>query len=180
MEENAGWWVLVGGVVIVVGSFLPWITATSVFGSLSRNALDGDGRLTLAAGVILALIGAVEVSSGTSRRPAKILGWVMVIVVGLVFAVDFSDLQERLDLVSSELIGASASIGPGLWLLAVGALIAVIGVLNLRTNERVAQVDRHPDLDDRLAQLAQLEKLRAQGSIDSSAYYAARDKLKDF
>ncbi len=43
MDEKAGWWLVIGGALISVGSFMPWITASTGFGTLSRSGLDDGG-----------------------------------------------------------------------------------------------------------------------------------------
>jgi integrase len=48
----------VGGALAVVGSFLPWITATAAFlGTITRSGLDGrgDGMVTLVGGLVAVL-----------------------------------------------------------------------------------------------------------------------------
>jgi hypothetical protein len=53
---------LLGGVLIVLGSFLPWLTATApLVGTISRNGMEGgDGIITLILGVVTILIGVTQ------------------------------------------------------------------------------------------------------------------------
>jgi hypothetical protein len=56
---------LLGGVLIVLGSFLPWLTATApLVGTMSRNGMEGgDGIITLILGVVTILIGVTQLTA---------------------------------------------------------------------------------------------------------------------
>src|SRR5687767_2421273 len=52
--------ILAAGLLMVLGAFLPWVSATAAFiGTISRSGLDqgGDGVLTLILGGLTALLG---------------------------------------------------------------------------------------------------------------------------
>jgi hypothetical protein len=54
-----------GGLLIVLGSFLPWLTATApLIGTITVNGLQGggDGIITLALGIITVVIGILQLS----------------------------------------------------------------------------------------------------------------------
>jgi hypothetical protein len=136
VEAKAGWWLLVGGALVAVGSFLPWISASTFLGTLSRSGLDGggDGVFTLAAGAILALFGGLVLSGRPVTRVTRALLWIVVAFLTLIWILDFSDIRDRVDLVSSEF--AQGSIGSGMWVMAVGAITSVVGIANLPATKR--------------------------------------------
>lgn len=111
---------VVGALLVVVGSFMPWATLTSGFGSASMAGTDGDGRLTMIAGLALAVL---AVSAGV--HPTWWLRTVYLLAAALVAATTVLEIiwaGDRAAEASSEL--AVASVGPGLYMLLVGALIA--------------------------------------------------------
>ena len=66
-RQGSGAVVALGGLLIAIGSFLPWISVSSAFGSLSRNGVEGggDGVSTLIIGVLMVLLG-ISAWSGAS------------------------------------------------------------------------------------------------------------------
>ena len=39
--------------MIVVGAFLPWASVQTVFGTISKNGIDGDGAVTAVLGLVI-------------------------------------------------------------------------------------------------------------------------------
>lgn len=112
---------LIGAVLLGIGSFLAWATVASVFGSISVNGMDGDGQLTAAAGTIAAilfLVGALG-SSGF-----HIAGVVFAGLGGAVAAYDLVNITNTFAEYSSD--GVAASVGVGLYVCVVGAVVAVV------------------------------------------------------
>lgn len=64
--------VIGGGAFLVIGEFLPWLTATAAFvGSVPRSGLDyGDSVGTLALGRITVLIGVADCVLGVAQLDA--------------------------------------------------------------------------------------------------------------
>jgi hypothetical protein len=126
--------VLAGGLLLVVGSFLPWVTASTVFGSISRSGVDGggDGWITLVAGGVILLLGLA-----TLRRPnraANLLIAVAAAIAFVIFALDFSDVQSRITDLESQSEGvALGGVGIGLWLVALGAIVSFVSSLLRRS-----------------------------------------------
>ena len=46
----------IGGGLVLLGSFLPWASVATVFGTVSLNGIEGDGKITVVLGVVLVLI----------------------------------------------------------------------------------------------------------------------------
>lgn len=111
---------LAGG-LIAVGSFLPWMTATSII-SISRTGMDGggDGIATLALGVVLILVavGSFEGHGiGLLARTFTLLGGLGALGIAVF---DGLDVTRR----SSDYV--SVSLGWGLLVVGVGASLALM------------------------------------------------------
>lgn len=134
---------VVAGLGVVIGSFLPWMVVRTALVSLSRNGLEGggDGIATVVAGVLLGFVGVLILAG---RRPGRTwLGVVLVsgIALGLA-AANMADVSNRAESVESEL--ATAGIGSGLYLIALGALVAVSTVVVLYPSAHVSLAKRLP------------------------------------
>jgi hypothetical protein len=118
--------VIIMGLLIIIGSILPWATAQSVFGSMSKNGIEGDGKITLATGIITLLCGiAILVSEKNS-------GWIGLAVIAsgaslAVAIIDLVDVSNKLSGISNEYVKASAGIG--LYIVLVGGIVGIIGAL---------------------------------------------------
>jgi hypothetical protein len=111
--------VTVGGLLVAVGSLLPWITLTSGFGSASVAGIEGDGILTLILGGVIALLGFLAYG-GTGPRFVTFLlsvgalafgGWELVTLSGKLSSTDT----------------ARVAVGMGLYIVVGGAVVALIG-----------------------------------------------------
>jgi hypothetical protein len=124
-----------GGLLIVLGSFLPWLTATVPFaGTITTNGMQGggDGIITLALGILTILIGVAQL---TANLPAR---WQMSAVVtgiltGCVAIVAYNNVQDRIETVKGQSDLVAASVGAGIWTLFVGAAFAIAGGWFART-----------------------------------------------
>jgi hypothetical protein len=122
--------VLLGaGVLAVVGSFLPWITATAAFvGTLSRNGLDGggDGLFTIVLGFVLGLLG-IAMLAGSGRTGAARVGALLASLgLGYIAIVDIGSVNERIAEIDSSVV---ASLGMGLYAIALAAAMGIVGAL---------------------------------------------------
>jgi hypothetical protein len=123
---------LLGGVLVLAGSVLPWLTITApVVGTLTRSGLDagGDGILTLLLGVAAAGIGIARLAT----RVHPLVQRVPVVLGAGVLAVTVLDLS-RVG-AALEAIGSASpvhpSAGPGLYLLVVGSVVTAAGGFGL-------------------------------------------------
>lgn len=120
------WSMIVAGILMAVGSFLPWVSA----GLLSLAGIEGDGVFTLIAGVIVAVI-------GIANRPKRVRAWVVVVASSfggwIVIQVGSNfDLQSA---GSGSLL--EPAIGTGLFVSGLGALIgAIAGLAAIPIRER--------------------------------------------
>ncbi len=137
--RKSGLLTIIGAGLIALGSFLPWVTATSGFGSLNKSGMEGgDGILTLTGAVLLGLIG-FSVYTGSAKKPNIAGLWIVLAAasVAVIAMIDYQDLNERIDELQRE-VGTfvSANIGAGLWTVGVGAIAALAdGVMLMRMPE---------------------------------------------
>jgi hypothetical protein len=120
--------VLIGGVLAALGSFLPWITATAAFvGTISRNGFDGggDGIITAALGIVIALLGISLLARSGSPRVARIGAIACAAVLGWVTITDINSVNDRIRSIDSNV--ATASVGMGLIVVGFAAVVTVIG-----------------------------------------------------
>ncbi len=120
---------LVSGVIMAIGSLMPWVSVRSGLGSVSVMGTDGDGVISLVAGAAVALLALVHLDrpASAAARGLIALGGV---IGGWIVAIDFPAAQERIAAIDSAAI--AASVGPGLYLLGIGAVGAIIGAVQMR------------------------------------------------
>jgi hypothetical protein len=131
-RQRAGAAVTIGGLLVVIGVFLPWVTATGPGFSASENGLDIGTYGTL-------ILGGFAVARGLSMlRPATfsfnlgtpLLGGVLIAVL---MALRWGHIQTEVRDAEAVSPLIHASIGIGVWSVVAGtALILVGGVLARR------------------------------------------------
>jgi hypothetical protein len=114
---------VLGGLLIVVGSFLPWLTLDSAFSipTITYNGIErGDGIITLLLGVITILIGVSQVT--TTRLPGMALrsSIATAVIAGMVAIYDYLDEPRH----ETEVAVSARS---GIWILILGAILAIVG-----------------------------------------------------
>jgi hypothetical protein len=126
-NPNAGWFVLVGGILVVVGVFLPWITVSGLNGSGSTNGFDNGewgflilGGFAIARGLSMTRPDRFRFTLGTPLIGGAILAVLVVIRWG--------DIQDALTAVRGY-PGVTASIGIGVWSVIAGTACVVLGGL---------------------------------------------------
>jgi peptidoglycan/LPS O-acetylase OafA/YrhL len=125
IDDSTRWWLVGSGVLIAVGSFLPWAES----GIFSVAGTRGDGIITLIGGVIVALV-------GIANRESIGAGVGVVVIAGLSLWIAFSVI-DRLE---------GDSVGAGLILTAIASLVAVIVGIQLILEARRARENKLPRL----------------------------------
>ena len=135
-----GWLAIIAGALMVFGSFLPWVTEHTFLVTVSRNAFELgsdsgfsiDGVICVALGIVTAVIGIARLTR--SAMPRLMQG--SPIITGIAAALlvanrapSINDLAREINSSSNGL--ATASIGYGLWTVAVGAAVAIVAGLTL-------------------------------------------------
>ena len=120
--------VLVGSILLILGGFLPWISVPDLFG-LSGSVYEGieigwegDGVLTTSAGLVLLLS---QLAFG--REPRRWVQLTGIVLAALAVSVVFLDFRRILEIAPKA--GFYAATGIGIYVVLVGALLALIGCL---------------------------------------------------
>lgn len=122
----AGIVIIIAGCLSGLGSFLPWVTATTGFVSISRNGFDGggDGILTAAGGILVALVGIGLVAKAGAPAALKGTAAVVGLLLGFLAFTDYNTLTNNIKALSSSVSG---SVGTGLIVVGFAAVLAIIG-----------------------------------------------------
>ena len=114
---------LLGSIGLIGGALMPWISASSMFGALSKTGIEGDGIMTAGLGVIL-LLNAL-ISKG---KPGKMYSWagsvLGIIALVLLFYIS-NNVNAALSGIDSGVM--IASVGAGIYVSFLGAILAIIG-----------------------------------------------------
>jgi hypothetical protein len=126
---------LVGGGLLLLGSFLPWAQVASLFGTVSVNGTEGDGKITAAVGVAVALVGLVTVANRKARL--SILAPILGLVGAGAGVLDLANVNDKFASVSSSLV--HPSIGIGLYLVILGGIVTLVAALFGAADKNAAQ-----------------------------------------
>src|SRR3546814_5869584 len=99
---------LAGAGAITIGSLLPWASATSIFGTVSKAGTDGDGIITLGLGVLFGIWAFMNLAP----RARIAAGCVVALIA----------LYEIVDVLGTGHDDLVVSVGIGLWIVAAGAV----------------------------------------------------------
>jgi hypothetical protein len=108
---------IAGCAAVVVGSLGPWATLATAIGDVSIAGTSGDGALTIVAALVAAG------GFATSFWWMRWLGALTALIVG---AYDWRHLRSRIADVNASTDAARASVGWGLWVVVIGALVATV------------------------------------------------------
>jgi hypothetical protein len=108
------------GVLVALGSLLPWATATSGFGSVSVAGTSGDGKITLILAAIGILCGILSLHGEKNKSGWASLGAVAFVLAGAVSIYHISSLP----IPSTNFV--IVSVGIGLWLCTIGSIVGFI------------------------------------------------------
>ena len=121
---------LAGAALLILGSFMTWISVDLGFASFSSTGTDNiEGKLTAAAGAALVVVGLTLTMGGMVGR---LSGWVGLAVAGfggIVLLLEYLDVRERI--AETDPSQASATVGMGVWITGIGAIAALVAVGHL-------------------------------------------------
>ena len=132
--RRAGWLLVAGAAAAGIGSFMPWVVITAPFvGQVSKSGIDGDGVITLALAVGLAVFGFRRLAVTSTPSPRAVLAPAVVTLLLLgITVVEVLNVSSATDDLDQEISGlVSTSYGAGLYLLALGAITGGVGCLLL-------------------------------------------------
>ena len=126
-SPQAGALVLAGGALVIVGVFLPWITASSAVSTLSVSGKDASewGFLLLGAFAVVRGLSMLRPAVFRFRFGTPLIGGVLLAVL---LAIRWGDLQDALNLLRST-PGVTASLGVGIWSVLAGIVAILVGGL---------------------------------------------------
>ena len=124
-NPNAGWFALVGGVLVIVGVLLPWITFTGPAATVSAKGSDlaGWGFYILGGFAIVRGLSMARPDRFSFRLGTPLIGGV---ILAVLVAIRWSDLQKALEDLRS-LPSVTASIGIGFWAVIAGTVLVLLG-----------------------------------------------------
>ena len=108
---------------------MPWVTATTIFGDISKSGTDGDGVITAVIGAVAAVV--LYLASTKAQRSGFTAGAVLSVLGGLVAVLNFFTVSDSVSEASSEYV--IGRVGVGLYLCVGGAIAAVVGALVARS-----------------------------------------------
>lgn len=116
--------VVVGALVAIIGSLLPWARIEGSFLNASKSGTQGDGVLTLIAGVIIIVMGALMLAleQSTFASVIAVLGGLGCAAVAVL---DLVDLTGRMSGLSTEYVTLKA--GEGIYMVLVAGIIVMVG-----------------------------------------------------
>jgi hypothetical protein len=124
----AGGLVTAGGAIAVIGCFMPWISASAFFVTVTKDGISSpDGEIIAVVAAICTLLGVVMLA----RRVSLIVPIVLVLSAALamwVVVVDYQDVSGRVASLGST-AGVLAQVGAGIYATGLGVIIWAIGAL---------------------------------------------------
>jgi hypothetical protein len=127
--------VALGGLMGLIGSFLPWVTATIPFaGSIARSGIEGgDGWVSVVLGAALSIVGGALAAGRSASGVAK--SSLTVFALGALLAgfgaFELLNVQSRIEEIDVE-YRSLAAVGIGIWMIIVGGGMAAVASLRLR------------------------------------------------
>jgi len=114
---------IAGGGLLVVGAFLPWVSAEGPFVSVGRSGMVAEDFLIfLGAGVFIASVGLWAGVAMRSAAPTLLV--VGGVAAGIAAFLDYRDVARNIEEVSDGRI--TYLVGEGIWVLFAGALVSVV------------------------------------------------------
>jgi hypothetical protein len=120
---------LAAAALAVVAAFLPWITAATIFGDVSRSGIDGggDGVVTAILGVVVAVV-AITTRRNEGDRGSGIAIVICALIIVGISVYDYFSVNDRINDIDRRYV--DASVGIGLYLTIVAGVAGVAaGVL---------------------------------------------------
>ena len=109
-------------VILLIGSFMPWVSVRTAFGNMSVGGLEGDGKLTAAAAV-----GAIALVAGGAAGRIRVLialGSIAGAIGAALAAYDIFDISDKIGDMDNEF--ARASVGVGLYVCLLSGIATFI------------------------------------------------------
>ena len=113
-----------GGALLVIGSLMTWISVDLGVQAFSSTGTETtEGKLTLAAGVVLVILGLLLARGLIVGRAVNYLAAATAVFGAVVLLFEYLDVRDRV--AEAEGTIATAAVGAGVWVAALGALLAL-------------------------------------------------------
>jgi hypothetical protein len=116
------WVMLGGGLLVVLGSFTTWVTASVGLFSVSENGTSGDGKFTLILAILA--IGAALANHQVPRQEFSIATVVLFGLLTILSIYEFVHISSKS--YSGDGITISATVGVGVYLCIAGSVAGVV------------------------------------------------------
>lgn len=117
---------IIGGILIIAGSLLPWATANDAVRSYAYNGMDGAGGISMALGLLIIIGAFIRFNRSGSRAYIALVFSVLAIAFGSILVANISsEVQE----VEASNPFAEASVGIGVYLIILGGMLGLATIL---------------------------------------------------
>ena len=139
-REPSAIFTTIGAALIVIGCFMPWVSATSGFGTVSRSGLDGgDGLLLLPVGILIGVIGVSRLGAFEISVRLEAAEKVLLIVAAALVVFNFVTTSSRVSDASNEFV--DARVGAGLYVAGIGVAVSAWGWFTRRQEQASHSAD---------------------------------------
>ncbi len=115
---------LLGGLCLVIGSFLPWAKVLSgLLGAITISGMDGDGMILAIIGAVI-FLAALAIKARLGKPYSILVGAVGILAVIISF-IDISNVKNIAE--ESESAYMIVQTGEGLYICVIGAIMAAVG-----------------------------------------------------
>lgn len=131
------WVLLVAALAAVIGALLPWAELSVPFGrglSVQVNGTEGDGRITLALGIVVALAAVLAFLRHYLATWAAIIALFASALLITIAIVDIVDVKRAAG--DIRLVFVEVEVGSGLWLTLAAGVAGVCGAVVLLARRR--------------------------------------------
>lgn len=111
---------IIATIPIVIGSVLPWVSADVIIFHISKNGMDGDGKITLPASIVALTAFLILTLAVRSRTISYCIHGIAFAVGALAISTAVIDGRDIANKVSTD------SIGIGIYLIGIGGIALVI------------------------------------------------------
>jgi hypothetical protein len=118
------------GIIIIIATFLPWATLSFIGESTTITGLEGDGIISLVAGVLYI----VMLFLANKKVLWKVLGAVLALVAAMIGLNDLIQIKRTASTTLGEL-NSAVQVGIGVWLVLICGILGIIVILMIKPDK---------------------------------------------
>lgn len=120
----------VGGALMILGAFLPWLNGSGFGFNVSRSGIDlsGDAPIFVIGGLLLTTLGVTLLTGRLVPHGVVVLSAVGAALMGIVWLYSRDQVSGRVDELNGD-PGLLASIGIGVWVVGLGVLVSTAALV---------------------------------------------------